>query len=161
MEDKTLVCVDCNESFVFTSGEQEFYSERGLTETPKRCKACRGARRRRLRRRRSSAQSAEGKVAPPPEAAVDAPETPAPEAAANEGNSAPRTFWEERPDWVREAIQKAQPSESGSNGNGEEPRRKKRRRSRRRRRKSNPEASPSESKAPSTGASDDAPNPAN
>ncbi|MDD2268567.1 MAG: zinc-ribbon domain containing protein, partial [Eubacteriales bacterium] len=25
-EDKTLVCKDCNEDFVFTAGEQEFYS---------------------------------------------------------------------------------------------------------------------------------------
>lgn len=30
MEDKTLVCVDCGEEFVFTVGEQEFYKEKDL-----------------------------------------------------------------------------------------------------------------------------------
>ena len=29
--DKTLSCRDCNATFVFTSGEQEFYASRGLT----------------------------------------------------------------------------------------------------------------------------------
>jgi hypothetical protein len=40
MEDKTLVCVDCGEEFVFTVGEQEFFAEKGFAE-PKRCKTCR------------------------------------------------------------------------------------------------------------------------
>lgn len=43
-EDKTLVCKDCGEEFVFTAGEQEFYAERGFTNEPKRCKNCRNAR---------------------------------------------------------------------------------------------------------------------
>ncbi len=42
-EDKTLVCRDCGNDFVFTAGEQEFYAERGFHE-PQRCKACRDAR---------------------------------------------------------------------------------------------------------------------
>ena len=29
-EDKTLVCKDCGNEFVFTAGEQEFYAEKGL-----------------------------------------------------------------------------------------------------------------------------------
>jgi len=41
-EDKSVKCVDCNEEFTFTAGEQEFYNERGYTE-PKRCKPCRDA----------------------------------------------------------------------------------------------------------------------
>jgi len=40
MEDKTLVCVDCGQEFVFTAGEQEFFAEKGFVE-PKRCKMCR------------------------------------------------------------------------------------------------------------------------
>jgi len=40
-EDKTLVCCDCGEEFVFTAGEQEFYKEKGFDNEPKRCKACR------------------------------------------------------------------------------------------------------------------------
>ena len=35
-EDKTLVCKDCGNEFVFTAGEQEFYAERGFTNEPKR-----------------------------------------------------------------------------------------------------------------------------
>ena len=43
-EDKTLVCKDCGNEFVFTAGEQEFYAEKGFTNEPQRCKACRDAR---------------------------------------------------------------------------------------------------------------------
>jgi CxxC-x17-CxxC domain-containing protein len=44
MEDKTLVCRECGNEFVFTIGEQEFYAERGFENDPKRCSACREAR---------------------------------------------------------------------------------------------------------------------
>ena len=40
-EDKTLVCKECGQEFVFTAGEQEFYAERGFQNEPQRCKACR------------------------------------------------------------------------------------------------------------------------
>ncbi len=43
-EDKTLVCSDCSGDFTFTAGEQEFYSERGFQNEPKRCKNCRDTR---------------------------------------------------------------------------------------------------------------------
>ena len=43
-EDKTLVCQDCGNEFVFTAGEQEFYKEKGLDNEPKRCKECRNKR---------------------------------------------------------------------------------------------------------------------
>ncbi len=43
-EDKTLVCKDCGNEFVFTAGEQEFYAEKGFQNEPQRCKACRDAR---------------------------------------------------------------------------------------------------------------------
>jgi CxxC-x17-CxxC domain-containing protein len=39
-----MTCVDCGQEFVFTSGEQSFYAQRGFTEAPKRCAACRTAR---------------------------------------------------------------------------------------------------------------------
>ena len=51
MEDKTLVCEDCGKEFVFTVGEQEFYAEKGLVNTPKRCPECRKARRHKSRRK--------------------------------------------------------------------------------------------------------------
>ena len=31
MADKTLVCSDCGNEFVFTEGEQAFYAEKGFT----------------------------------------------------------------------------------------------------------------------------------
>ncbi len=48
MEDKTLVCQDCGEEFIFTVGEQQFYAEKGFVE-PKRCKSCRQLRKNRRR----------------------------------------------------------------------------------------------------------------
>lgn len=43
-QDKDLTCTDCSNTFVFTAGEQEFYSERGFENEPKRCKCCRDSR---------------------------------------------------------------------------------------------------------------------
>lgn len=43
-EDKTLTCKDCNEEFIFTAGEQEFYAEKGFVNEPQRCKTCRDTR---------------------------------------------------------------------------------------------------------------------
>lgn len=40
-EDKTLLCKDCGEEFVFTAGEQEFYAAKGFQNEPSRCKHCR------------------------------------------------------------------------------------------------------------------------
>lgn len=40
MEDITLTCNDCDEDFIFTAGEQDFFEEKGFDE-PKRCKDCR------------------------------------------------------------------------------------------------------------------------
>jgi len=44
IEDKSIKCVDCGESFVFTVGEQEFYRTHGLSHAPTRCKRCRESR---------------------------------------------------------------------------------------------------------------------
>ena len=44
-QDRLLVCRDCGQDFTFTSGEQEFFASRGLTNAPSRCPACRTARR--------------------------------------------------------------------------------------------------------------------
>lgn len=48
-EDKTLVCKDCGNEFVFTAGEQEFYAEKGFQNEPSRCKECRIARKNSMR----------------------------------------------------------------------------------------------------------------
>jgi len=46
LADKTLVCRDCGQEFIFTTGEQEFYLSHGLQNEPSRCPECRAARRR-------------------------------------------------------------------------------------------------------------------
>ncbi len=48
-EDKTLVCKDCGQEFVFTAGEQEFYAEKGFQNEPIRCKECRQKRKEAIR----------------------------------------------------------------------------------------------------------------
>jgi CxxC-x17-CxxC domain-containing protein len=42
-EDKNLQCVDCGNEFVWTTGEQEFYAEKGFENEPTRCPSCRKA----------------------------------------------------------------------------------------------------------------------
>lgn len=44
-EDKTLTCIDCGQTFVFTAGEQEFFAQKGFQNEPKRCKNCKTAKR--------------------------------------------------------------------------------------------------------------------
>ena len=43
-QDMTLRCSDCGESFRWTSGEQSYFYDRGLSQ-PKRCPSCRKLRR--------------------------------------------------------------------------------------------------------------------
>ena len=42
MADKILTCRDCGNTFTFTEGEQEFYTQKGFSE-PTRCPDCRAA----------------------------------------------------------------------------------------------------------------------
>lgn len=46
--DRTIKCVDCNENFIWTSGEQAFFHDKGLKNEPKRCKPCKQAKNERL-----------------------------------------------------------------------------------------------------------------
>lgn len=39
-KDQIIKCEHCNQEFVFTQGEQEFYKEKGLS-TPIKCPVCR------------------------------------------------------------------------------------------------------------------------
>ena len=43
MADIQCVCKDCGVEFLFTDGEQAFYAEKGFSNQPQRCKACRQA----------------------------------------------------------------------------------------------------------------------
>ncbi len=38
--DRTLVCIDCSDQFIFDAGEQLFFKTKGFTD-PKRCPTCR------------------------------------------------------------------------------------------------------------------------
>src|SRR5205823_3952144 len=46
--DRTIKCVDCSEYFIWTSGEQAFFHDKGLKNEPKRCKPCKQAKNERL-----------------------------------------------------------------------------------------------------------------
>ena len=39
--DRELICRDCGSTFIFTTGEQEFYATKGLQHDPVRCPSCR------------------------------------------------------------------------------------------------------------------------
>ncbi len=58
LTDKNLVCRDCGKEFIFTGGEQEFYSSRGLMNEPRRCPECRASARR--QRNQGSSSSTPG-----------------------------------------------------------------------------------------------------
>ena len=42
--DKSLTCVDCGQAFVFSAGEQIFFSEKQFQHEPKHCKTCKAKR---------------------------------------------------------------------------------------------------------------------
>lgn len=46
--DSEIVCTDCREAFVWTSGEQLFFRDKGLQNPPKRCKTCKQAKNERI-----------------------------------------------------------------------------------------------------------------
>jgi hypothetical protein len=39
-QDKFITCCECQDEFLFSAGEQAYFTSKGLNE-PKRCKACR------------------------------------------------------------------------------------------------------------------------
>lgn len=47
-QDRTIMCVDCSEEFIWTAGEQVFFHDKGLKNEPKRCKPCKQAKNERL-----------------------------------------------------------------------------------------------------------------
>jgi CxxC-x17-CxxC domain-containing protein len=44
LQEKTITCYDCANTFVFTVEEQEAFQAKGYTNAPKRCPTCREAR---------------------------------------------------------------------------------------------------------------------
>ncbi len=47
-QDRSIACIDCNEPFTWTAGEQIFFHDKGLKNEPKRCKRCKQAKNERL-----------------------------------------------------------------------------------------------------------------
>lgn len=43
-QDRTLICKECGNEFIFSVGEQQFFAEKGFTNEPQRCKRCRDQR---------------------------------------------------------------------------------------------------------------------
>lgn len=39
-EPKILICIECEEEFVFTVSAQEYFKSKNFSEDPKRCKHC-------------------------------------------------------------------------------------------------------------------------
>ena len=44
MEDKSIICKDCGQPFVFSVRDQQFYAEKGFQNEPQRCRDCRVSR---------------------------------------------------------------------------------------------------------------------
>lgn len=44
MQDKSITCKDCGQSFLFTVRDQQFYAEKGFQNEPQRCRDCRNSR---------------------------------------------------------------------------------------------------------------------
>ena len=44
-QDKTLTCADCGQPFTHSADDQQYFAEKGYTNEPKRCPACRQSRR--------------------------------------------------------------------------------------------------------------------
>lgn len=42
-QDRELKCVECNATFTFSAGEQDYFAQRAYRD-PKRCRACRDKR---------------------------------------------------------------------------------------------------------------------
>ncbi len=49
MQDQTLTCKDCGNTFTWTAGEQQFYQEKGFTNPPSRCPDCRAKKKTEMR----------------------------------------------------------------------------------------------------------------
>ena len=58
-EDRTIACNDCGKDFVFSAEEQEFFSEKGFQNEPKRCVECRHSRKRERRKRTAAPKDRE------------------------------------------------------------------------------------------------------
>jgi CxxC-x17-CxxC domain-containing protein len=48
LSDSPMICIDCNNEFLWTAGEQQFFRDKGLQNPPKRCRPCKHAKNERI-----------------------------------------------------------------------------------------------------------------
>lgn len=48
LHDRDIFCIECQQEFVWTIGEQAFFRDKGLRNPPKRCKPCKQAKNERI-----------------------------------------------------------------------------------------------------------------
>ena len=48
LPDVVIICINCEQDFIWTTGEQQFYRDKGLQNPPKRCKPCKQAKNERI-----------------------------------------------------------------------------------------------------------------
>jgi len=48
LEEKLILCIDCKRDFIWAIGEQIFFRDKGLYNSPKRCRECKQAKNERL-----------------------------------------------------------------------------------------------------------------
>jgi hypothetical protein len=87
--DQTIVCKDCRNDFVFTVGEQNWFTEKGLDQAPKRCKQCRSQKR--------TQQAPQAAPQSPPPMAQRLPENSGHYQAAPPPSPPPDDDWGDRP----------------------------------------------------------------
>jgi hypothetical protein len=56
-QDKSIVCSDCAATFIFSTGEQEFFATKGFTNEPRRCPSCRQVRKQQQGNRTENVQN--------------------------------------------------------------------------------------------------------
>jgi hypothetical protein len=57
--DRSLVCMDCSDKFIFDAGEQQFFKSKGFTD-PKRCPTCRKKVKSQLKKKRRGGRGGGG-----------------------------------------------------------------------------------------------------
>lgn len=69
-EDQSLICKDCNQTFIFSAQKSKEFEEKGYENLPVRCDRCKGRKVRILRKRQEGRRTAYTKPVPPPTSVV-------------------------------------------------------------------------------------------
>jgi CxxC-x17-CxxC domain-containing protein len=64
-QDRFLICVDCGEEFLWSSGAQAFFRDKGLKNEPRRCYTCKQAKNDRIAKAEAARVEGKEKIAFP------------------------------------------------------------------------------------------------